>query len=245
MISISDLFLQSSPQQEITGFRSRLLYGQFCYSVNSGTSWECRFNSRVTLCQQCAGTPYCWKMMSLSEIWRGSDNNSFKDIFSIIHGLFLLTDVWKHFLSFYTAAASIVALTFVYTRSFSEFAGIWMVNIFCPQTTHNPDFIFLAIFSDAHKQQVSAVCIGPKLDLATPLSLQRIFIIMVSFDLWYTNCSESYSQSKFVQFFGRLRCSPQNLFMIGLKTVQFYSVMQHKFGSNYATMWLMNFLKFC
>jgi len=39
-----------------------------------------------------------------------------------------------------------LALTFVYIRSFSEFAGVWMVNIIRPQTRCNRYFIFLAIF---------------------------------------------------------------------------------------------------
>jgi len=70
------------------------------------------------------------------------------------------------------------ALIFVYTKLSSEFAGVWMVNIFRLQTRHARDFIFLAIL-DIHKQQVSFSyqrrTVGQKLDIATSLSLQRIF----------------------------------------------------------------------
>jgi len=39
--------------------------------------------------QQCAGTSYCWKITSLSEIWHTSCNNPFKDISAIIHCFFV------------------------------------------------------------------------------------------------------------------------------------------------------------
>jgi len=104
--------LQSSPQQEITRLRSELFGGQFFGSINSGTSRECRFNGRVTWRQRCAGARSCWKMTSLSEIdlWRMSGNNYFKDIFTIIHCLFLLLGVLKRltFLSIDTAVDTIV-----------------------------------------------------------------------------------------------------------------------------------------
>jgi len=97
-----------------------------------------------------------------------------------------------------------------------------------PQTRYDRDFIFFAIFSDPHKQQVSYSYqhrrVGQKLDLAALLGLQRIFTkwdtikimphktavflqIMVPFDLWYVICCESYSQSKLVSFLDNPVCT--------------------------------------
>jgi len=72
------ILLQSFTHQEITGLRSRLFSGQFSGSINFGTSWECRFNGRVTWHQRYAGAPSCWKMISLSEIWWMSGSNLLK-----------------------------------------------------------------------------------------------------------------------------------------------------------------------
>jgi len=121
-------------------------------------------------------------------------NNLFKGIFhnnKLLYCSLTYENDW-HFPSFDTVTATVVlwekcflpfnsrlsvppfyAFTFVYTRPFSEFAGIWMVNIFRPQTGYDRDFILLAIFTDAHKHQVSFSC--RRQTVATSLRLQRIF----------------------------------------------------------------------
>jgi len=129
----------------------------------------------------------------------------------------------KCFLSFnsHLSVTPFFGLTLAYRSSFSEFAGIWMVNIFFLQTRTRSKFYFLSHFSDAHKQQVSAIGVRRSernwplrhhwackeyLINKTQLKLlthkaAALLQIMVSLDLWYVICSESYLWSKLASFF--------------------------------------------
>jgi len=95
----------------------------------------------------------CWKM-----IWRMSGNNPFKDIFTITdlficaHGCMKMTDI-LHVLIQQLCGKCPSLHSHLCTQDHSP--NLRVVNFFCPQTRHHRDFIFLAIFSDAHKQQVS------------------------------------------------------------------------------------------
>jgi len=179
MINSSDaltiqLLLQSSPQQEITGLRSRLFDGQFPGLINSGTLWERRITSRVIWRQRYADASSCWKI-SQSEICRMSGNNLFKDFSTITPCLLLLTDVWKRltFSKFYYSRwtpscfvkklsalqQSFIRHDLLCTHICVHNIILWICRhlggeIFRPQSRYNQDFIFLATFSDAHKQQV-------------------------------------------------------------------------------------------
>jgi len=72
------------------------------------------------------------------------------------------------------------ALTFAYTQSFSEFQGVWMVNIFRLQTRYDRNFIFLAICFRRWKAsslfQLSASDGRTETRLCDLLSLQKYLI---------------------------------------------------------------------